>query len=184
MAQLKQDDSHVLICDWKGNLKWSSKAELYQAYGDLAWNYVPENDRERYREAFSRTTTLGKQQQIDVDCIYGGRYRGWLWPLNWPDAAVCILAMRIPEEMALLTRREQECLAHLSRGLSVSELAEQLDVSPSTIHTLMRRARIKLKLSSGEELLSFAARYCFPKVGPLIPVQAMGRMRPRLGSKK
>jgi DNA-binding CsgD family transcriptional regulator len=183
MTHLRQDDSHVLICDWRGLLKWSSKADLYHAYGDFAWNYVPEQDRERYREAFSRATTLGKRQQLDVACIYGGRYRAWLWPLNWPDAAVCVLAMRIPEEMTLLTPREHECLVHLSRGPSVSELAEQLDVSTSTIHTLMRRARIKLKLSNAEELLSFAARYCFPKVGPLIPAQAVGRTHPRLRTK-
>ena len=178
MTQLKQDDSHVLICDWRGTLTWSSKAALYHAYGDLAWNYVPENDREIYREAFSRATTLGKRQQIDVNCVYGGRYRAWLWPLNWPDAAVCILAMRIPDEMVLLTPREQECLKWLSRGMTVSNLAAEMDVSPSTIHTLMRRARIKLKLSTMEELVSFAARYCFPKVGALVPATFKRGPRP------
>jgi DNA-binding CsgD family transcriptional regulator len=174
-TQLKHDESHVLICDWKGTLQWTSKAALYQAYGDLAWNYVPENDRERYREAFSRATTLGKRQQIDVDCIHGGRYRAWLWPLNWPDAAVCILAVRIPEEMALLTPREHECLKLLSRGLTVGDLAEEMDVSTSTVHTLMRRARMKLKLGSMEELVSFAARFCFPKVGALVPINVKQR---------
>jgi len=177
MTQLKQDDSHVLICDWKGVLNWSSKTALYHAYGDLAWNYVPESDRERYREAFSRATTLGKRQQIDVNCVYGGRYRAWLWPLNWPDAAVCILAMRIPEEMAQLTPREQECLKLLSRGRTVGELALEMDVSTSTVHTLLRRARIKLKLKSSEEVVSFAARYCFPKVGALVPTQSKRRGR-------
>ncbi len=179
MTHLKPDDSHVLICDWKGKLNWSSKSSLYHAYGDLAWNYVPENDRENYREAFSRTTTLGGRQQIDVNCVYGGRYRAWLWPLNWPDAAVCVLAMRIPEEMALLTPREQESLQRLSSGRSVGELALAMDVSASTIHTLLRRARIKLKLSTMEELVSFAARYCFPKVGALVPSQLKRSPRPK-----
>lgn len=169
MIQLKHEDSHVLICDWKGILKWTSKSSLYEACGDLAWNYAQENDREKYRDAFSRATTLGKRQQIDVSCVYGGRYRAWLWPLNWPDAAVCILAVRIPEEMALLTPREQQCLKLLSRGLTVHDLAEEMDVSTSTVHTLMRRARVKLKLDSMEELVSVAARFCFPKVGALVP---------------
>lgn len=184
MTELKHDESHVLICDWKGILKWSSKPALYQAYGDLAWNYVPENDREKYRHAFSQATTLGKRQQIDVNCVYGGRYRAWLWPLNWPDAAVCILAVRIPVEMALLTPREQECLKYLSRGLTVGELAEEMDVSASTIHTLMRRARLKLKLRSMEQLVSFAARYCFPKVGALLPPSAKRRAKPTTHLKK
>ena len=185
-APLNHEDSHVLICDWKGTLRWTSKSTLHEAYGDLAWNYVPENDREKYREAFSRATTLGKRQQIDVNCIYGGRYRAWLWPLNWPDAAVCVLAVRIPDEMALLTPREHECLKLLSRGLTVSDLAETMDVSTSTVHTLMRRARVKLRLGSMEELVSFAARFCFPKVGSLVPMDvkrggAAARLR-RTGS--
>jgi len=182
MTQLKHDDSHVLICDWKGVLNWSSKAALSDACGDLAWNCVPDEDREKYREAFSRATMLGKRQQIDVGCLYGGRYRAWLWPLDWPDAAVCILAMRIPEEMVLLTPREQECLQHLSSGRTVGELALVMDVSTSTIHTLLRRARLKLKLSTMEELVSFAARYCFPKVGALVPTQfkRSPRSAPRL----
>ena len=116
-------------------------------------------------------------------CIYGGTYRGWLWPLEWPDAAVCILAVKIPQELALLTPREHECLVHLSRGSSVNDLARQMDVSPSTVDTLLRRARVKLKLKSAEELTSFAARYCFPKVGPLVPPQAAPRKRPRAAVK-
>jgi DNA-binding CsgD family transcriptional regulator len=85
--------------------------------------------------------------------------------------------MRIPEEMALLTPREQECLKLLSRGRTVGELALEMDVSTSTVHTLLRRARIKLKLKSSEEVVSFAARYCFPKVGALIPTQSKRRAR-------
>jgi len=179
MSPLGPEESHVLICDWKGRLQWSSKAELYPAYGELAWNYVVEGDRERYRDAFSRTLTQHRRQQIDVECAFGGYYRGWLWPLEWPDAAVCILAVKIPRELKLLTPREHECLVYLSRGLSVNDLARKLDVSASTVHTLLRRARVKLKLRSSEELASFAARYCFPKVGPLMPPQAAQRKRPR-----
>jgi DNA-binding CsgD family transcriptional regulator len=97
---------------------------------------------------------------------------------RWPDAAVCILAVRIPVEMALLTPREQECLKYLSRGLTVNELAGEMDVSASTIHTLMRRARLKLKLKSMEQLVSFAARFCFPKVGALLPPAFKSRPKP------
>jgi DNA-binding CsgD family transcriptional regulator len=166
MSQLKPDESHVLLCDWQGRLNWSSKAALYEAYGELAWDYVVEHDRETYRRAFARATTLKTQQQIDVDCAMGGRYRAWLWPLHWPDTAVCILAMRIPDEMALLTPREHECLERLAYGLTVNKVAAKMDISTSTVHTLMRRARKKLKLGSIEELISFAARYCYSKIGP------------------
>jgi hypothetical protein len=66
----------------------------------------------------------------------------------------------------------------LSRGLTVGELAVEMDVSASTVHTLMRRARVRLKLGTTGELVSFAARYCFPKVGALVPTQFKRKKRP------
>jgi len=175
MTYLKPEDSHVLLCDWEGRLNWSSKAAFYEAYGDLAWNYVSPDDRDVYRGLFSRVATLKEEHHLDVDCIYGGRYRAWMWPLQWPGTAVCVLAMRIPEEMRRLTARELECLQHLSSGLTVGQLALALDVSNSTVHTLLRRARIKLKLRNIEELLSFSARYCYPRRGLAAAALVRGR---------
>jgi len=177
MYEGQQQNAHVLICDWEGRLQWTSRQKLYKVLGDLAWNYVVEKDREKYRVAFSRTATLKEHQQIEVDCKYGDRYRAWLWPLQWPKTAVCILVTRIPEEIASLTPRELDCLRELAVGLSAGEIADKLDVSVSTIHTLMRRARKKLHLQSLEELVSFSARYCFPKDGPLAP-PAIGPIAP------
>lgn len=51
-------------------------------------------------------------------------------------------------------------------GFDTQQIAARLDVSLSTVHTHLRRAREKLKLPSVEALISFAARYSFPTDSP------------------
>lgn len=50
----------------------------------------------------------------------------------------------------------------MAQGVESQEIARQLDVSLSTVHTHMRRAREKLGLPSLGALISFAARYLYP----------------------
>ena len=79
-----------------------------------------------------------------------------------------MLAIRIPRELALLTERERECLNLLAKGVETRVIAEQLDVSISTVQTHFKRAREKLGLLTSEALASVAARYCYPTDKPLI----------------
>lgn len=90
-----------------------------------------------------------------------------MWPLDSPDVAVCVLGMRIPAELGRLTKREKECLELLARGTETRDIAKQLDVSLSTVHTHLKRSREKLGLPNVEALISFAARYCYPPHDPL-----------------
>ena len=82
--------------------------------------------------------------------------------------AACILTKRIPTELRLLTVRESECLELLAQGFDTHEIGKELDVSLSTVHTHLKRAREKLGLSDIESLISFAARYCYPAHHPLV----------------
>jgi DNA-binding CsgD family transcriptional regulator len=71
-----------------------------------------------------------------------------------------------------LTGRECECLELLAQGIDTRDIATQLDVSLSTVHTHLKRAREKLGLPNVESLISFGARYCYPPHHPLIRQQA------------
>jgi DNA-binding CsgD family transcriptional regulator len=82
-----------------------------------------------------------------------------MWPLLDPERAVCVLAMRIPSELALLTKRKAGCLRYLSQGCSTREIADRLQIGLTTVHTHLRRSREKLGLASGEALIGFAARH-------------------------
>jgi DNA-binding CsgD family transcriptional regulator len=52
-----------------------------------------------------------------------------------------------------LTRREHQVCALLLDGLSVREVAERLEVQPSTVTTLKKRAFARLRLRTRDELL-------------------------------
>jgi DNA-binding CsgD family transcriptional regulator len=102
-----------------------------------------------------------------------------MWPLDDPDIALCILAARIPNELALLTERETACLRCLARGLSTRDICKELDIGLTTVHTHLRRSREKLGLTNGDALIGFAARYFF--VPPTVGTKDAAAIRKRSG---
>ena len=59
---------------------------------------------------------------------------------------------------ALLSRREREVLKHLAHGLTDREIAEQLIVSPHTVHRHVANIRHKLGRGSRTAAVAEAAR--------------------------
>jgi DNA-binding NarL/FixJ family response regulator len=97
----------------------------------------------------------------------GEHFRVWMWPLDSPEVAVCAVCIHVPDELALLTNREQDCLKLLAHGWTADRIAKQLKIAVSTVHTHFRRSREKLNLPSLEALISFSARYCGTYTNPL-----------------
>lgn len=64
-----------------------------------------------------------------------------------------------PDSDNLLTPREREVLKLIADGYSSKEIAEQLVVSPSTIHTHRTNLMTKLDISSRHELVQYARRH-------------------------
>jgi DNA-binding CsgD family transcriptional regulator len=172
MSDVTLDSVFVMLCDWRGHCVWSTRASPYWKTGDLAWKNLDDESTEEARALFSRVVTLREQQLLEVVNQQGERFRCWLWPLNSPETAVCVLGMRVPSELSRLTERELECLELLAQGTETREIARQLQVSLSTVHTHMKRAREKLGIPNVESLISFAARYCYPSYQPLVRHQA------------
>lgn len=77
--------------------------------------------------------------------------------------ALCVLGVMIPADLARLTERERECLQWLGEGHATRDIAAQLDIGLTTLHTHLRRCREKLGLASSDALISYAARYCAPQ---------------------
>ena len=160
-------ENAVMLCDWRGRCTWASTGNLPVTIGKFVWENLSAASQEDAKVAIGRVVALRETRQIEVADQQGNRFRGWLWPLDSPDVAVCILAVRIPRNLAKLTERERECLELLATGTETKLIAKQLDVSLSTVHTHMKRAREKLGLGSVEALISFAARYFYPLDKPL-----------------
>jgi DNA-binding CsgD family transcriptional regulator len=156
----------VVLCDWRGRIVWMSPHESTAKAGDLAWVYFTPESQERAKEALGRVATLREAQNITVENQAGKHLRLWLWPLDSPQLAICALGMEVPAALKELTDRELECLELMAQGLESKEIAERLDVSLSTLHTHMKRAREKLGLPGVEALISFAARFCYPPSKP------------------
>ena len=159
-------DTVVMLCDWRGRCVWLSSDRLQVTIGDFIWEPLPSESQQLAKTALSHVVTLREKQEVEGVGIRGERFCAWMWPLDSPEVAACILIIRVPKSTALLTERERSVLALLADGMETRQIAERLDVSLSTVHTHMRRAREKLELPTVEALISFAARYCYPANRP------------------
>jgi DNA-binding CsgD family transcriptional regulator len=163
------DDGHfVVLSDWRGRCVWTNSEGLRIKVGEFLWAHLAAESIETAKAALGRVVALREAQQLEVRTDTGDIFRGWLWPLDSPDIAVCVLGIGIPRSLALLTAREIECLGLVAKGIETRLIAAQLDVSVSTIQTHLKRAREKLGLLTSEALASFAARYCYPLDAPLV----------------
>ena len=158
--------TNVTICDWRGKVIWQSALESQIKPGDLYWDHLDAESSDNAQLLFARVVTLGEQARLELEDNIGQLFRAWFWPLNRPDSAICILSIAIPKKINSLTDREREILGLLAIGRPTREIADELDVSASTIHTHMRKVRKKLSLPSVESLAGFAARYCHPNAAP------------------
>ena len=166
MENTTLEGTYVAIYDWHGRVTWISGKETLAKEGDLAWEHLAEELQDGAKQVFSRVVTLRETATVEAQNQAGDHFRIWLWPLHSPEAAVCTLAIRIPKELSLLTEREREVLGLLATGHAVRDIVIELDVSASTVHTHLRKARTKLCLPNLESLTGFAAKYCHPHAAP------------------
>jgi DNA-binding CsgD family transcriptional regulator len=154
-------DTYVLLCDWHGRVVWKSGTGRSTEVGDEIWKHAAQKSMESLRAALASVVALREECMIEVESDCGDHFRFWMWPLTEPELAVCVLARRIPSELALLTDRERACLRCLAKGMSTRDIAEELDIGLTTVHTHLRHTREKLGSISAEALIGFAARYFF-----------------------
>jgi DNA-binding NarL/FixJ family response regulator len=64
-----------------------------------------------------------------------------------------------PERLATLTHREREILRGLSEGISPSELAQRLEISPLTVQSHVKNILAKLGVHTKVEAVRIAWRY-------------------------
>jgi DNA-binding CsgD family transcriptional regulator len=178
-ADVTLADTYVGLCDWHGRVVWLSGASVRLQIGDELWKNAVSRSKESLRSAVASVVTLRENRMLAIENQWKEHFRVWLWPLNDPEIAVAILAMRIPSELALLTERETACLRCLAQGMSTRDISKDLGIGLTTVHTHLRRSREKLGLTTGEALIGFAARYYF--AGPPVGGEDSAEIRRRSG---
>jgi DNA-binding CsgD family transcriptional regulator len=172
MSDVTLNSVEIVLCDWHGHVNWSSQKNDAWENGDYCWIHLNAESQQDLRDQFAKVVALRETRRIEVVNRDGDRFCCWMWPLDSPDVAACVLISKIASDLTRLTDRESECLELLAQGIQTADIAERLEVSLSTIHTYMKRAREKLGLRNVESLISFAARHCYPTSQPLVLGQA------------
>ena len=154
-------DTYVGLCDWHGRVVWKSGTGDRLHIGDDVWKNAAARAKECMKSAVASVVTLRENCTLEVEDDRGDHFRLWMWPLSDPEIAVCVLAKPIPRELVLLTERESACLECLAQGKSTRDIAKELDIGLTTVHTHLRRSREKLGLTTSEALIGFAARHFY-----------------------
>jgi DNA-binding CsgD family transcriptional regulator len=149
----------VTVCDPRGAMIWTNHPNPEYKAGTPIWEYAAAENRELVKDRVSRATFLNEPQEFDVSTDQDEHYHVWVWPMLTENLGVCLVGMRQPNEISRLAARERACLERLAVGCSTAEIAAEFDVSVSTVHTYMKRAREKLGLTSMEHLIAYASRY-------------------------
>ncbi len=61
----------------------------------------------------------------------------------------------ITQQKVIISKREFECLSHLSKGFTAKEIARELKLSPRTIEYHIHRIRLKTDLHRKSQLVRF-----------------------------
>jgi DNA-binding CsgD family transcriptional regulator len=165
-SDMTYDDAYVLLCDWHGKLVWKSTTAGKIQVGDFVWKNACPASRDQLKSAIAHVITLREPGTCEMENEWNEHFRIRMWPLDEPDVALCALAKKIPSELALLTEREKSCLRLLAQGKSTRDIAKELEIGLTTVHTHLRRTREKLGLGGPEALVSFAARYFYVPTPP------------------
>src|SRR5687768_12726557 len=118
------EDVFVALSDWRGRVAWISQPDRQVKPGELSWSNLTPESQALAKESHSKVASLREMQTLRVVNLQGQHYRCWMWPLDSPEVAVCLLARQIPAALGELTERELECLELLAQGLETREIVD------------------------------------------------------------
>lgn len=92
-------DNFVMLCDWRGRCTWASTDLFPVKVGEQIWGALSSESQLVAQEKLGRVVTMREPCQLEMTEQAGNRYRVWLWPLDCPEMAVCMLGSMYPPSL-------------------------------------------------------------------------------------
>ena len=190
MPDATLSDTFVMLCDWRGRCVWVSTDLPRLKVGEFVWEHLSGQSRKEVKSAPRAWSRCARKSISTWSIGTIGDFTAGSGRSILPTSRCASSACSLRFDPSKLAKRERAVLELLAQGIETKTIARKLDLSVSTVHTHMKRAREKLGLRSVESLISFAARYCYPAslalesrasnlAVPTLPV-AIGRSKKRL----
>ena len=164
-AALADDGLIIALHDIHGRIVWISSAPegttVEEAIGTRPWDWVPKHAKEQAKAYFSKAITVGEPQSFLSPVIVAGREITLdcrIDPTGIEGVPIISRTRVLDHQVSLLTEREKEIAVLTARGLSASQIGEELGISRSTVDSHRSAVRKKLKAKTLAEVALFAVR--------------------------
>lgn len=162
---MANDGLIIALHDAHGAIVWISAAPegttVEEALGTHPWDWAAEREKSRVKAYFSTAITVEEPQCFFAQVVVAGRELTLdcrIDPTGIERAPIISRTRVLDHKVSLLTEREKEVAVLTARGLSASQIGEQLGISRSTVDSHRSALRKKLKAKTLAEVALFAIR--------------------------
>ncbi len=154
---------YVMLLSSELQIVWHSWPSRSHVYGTMLWDHYRNPAHQRAaQQAVAAAVQFGDSHAalVSVSLIddeFSAIIRAF--GVNTiPGVKAVVLAVRLPDEIHLLTNRELEVLRLTAGGVSTEDAAQRLGISKATVNTHRARARQKLGIKTMSELFEMGLR--------------------------
>lgn len=162
---MADDGLIIALHDAHGVIVWISAAPqgatVEEALGTHPWDWAAEHEKSRVKAYFSTAITVGEPQCFYAKVVVAGRELTLdcrIDPTGIEGVPIISRTRVLDHKVSLLTEREKEVAVLTARGLSASQIGEELGISRSTVDSHRSALRRKLKARSLAQVALFAMR--------------------------
>ena len=162
---MADDGLIIALHDVHGCIVWMSSAPegttVEEAVGTRPWDWAAPHEKSRVKAYFSTAITVGEPQSFRAQVVVAGKeilLDCRIDPTGIEGAPIISRTRALEHQVSLLTEREKEVAVLTARGLSASQIGQELGISRSTVDSHRSALRRKLKAKTLAKVALFAMR--------------------------
>jgi len=164
----------ISLFDFRLNATFMLSADFERLSGVKPWELVIPEHQDIVRSSFKKCLAgeedfhIARLQDGPLTDHPGQRVCAWLYPVSnisgpkqcpHPCVSVLVHVVIVPLEFDDITRRERDVLAVLAQGKSPNDIAKEMKLAPTTVHTYLYRVREKLGMEHLMQVSAWAVTY-------------------------